>query len=306
MGGLDIFIAENTSDGAWGQPVNLKSPINSSGDDLGIVFDAEKESGYLGSNRPGGKGQDDIYRFYLPELLFALQGTVNDKVTNLPIPGALVEVTGTDGSTFSANADQNGDFSFIEKSKSERYINPGTTYSIRASAHRYLVCTDQFTTVGVEESTTFVRDQFLQPIRDSIPLPTVLYDTDEYLLTAQAKDSLEYLHQTLIENPTIVVQLRSHTDSRPTYKYRGGNVELSQKRAQTCVNYLIERGINPARMVPVGMGPSQPLVDDVAIAALPTEAERLAAHQCNRRTDFKVLRTDFVAPAEPSAPVQRE
>lgn len=292
MGGFDMFRAEKTGDNTWGQVENLKSPLNSSSDDFGIIFDGENERGYFTSNRPGGKGQDDIWRFYMPDMVFALQGTVYDKVSQQPLPGAKVEVAGTDGSSFSALADDNGGFSFAEKGK-ERYIKENTTYTIRVSKDEYLVVNDQITTVGVGESTTFVKEYFLQPARKDvvIAMPEVQYELGSFALTQAGKDSLEFLFNTLTENPTIVIELAAHTDSRDSDKR---NQILSENRAKSCVNYLVSRGIDPERLKPVGYGESRLRISDAEIAKMKTKEEQEAAHQMNRRTEFRVLSFDFV------------
>jgi len=139
-----------------------------------------------------------------------------------------------------------------------------------------------------------VKEYFLEPIKGPIALPQILYDVDEFFLRPESKDSLETLYSTLMDNPNIVIELRSHTDARPTRRYKGGNKELSQLRAQSCVNYLIEKGIASDRMVPVGMGPDEPVIAMDVIKKMATAEEKDAAHQKNRRTDFKVLRTDYV------------
>ena len=294
MGGMDMFVAEKKADGMWTAPENLKSPLNSPGDDFAIVFDGENDRGFFTSNRAGGKGQDDIWRFNMPNLEFALQGNVYDKVTGMPIQGAKVSVLGTNGSNFSALTDENGGFSFIESGK-DRYIKEETSYSILAEKEGYLVVKDQITTVGVKESTTFVKEYFLEPVLNTvIKLPQILYDVDQFFLRPEAKDSLEVLYTTLTDNPNITIELRSHTDARPTRKYKGGNKELSQLRAQSVVNYMIEKGIASDRMVPVGMGPDEPVIAMDVIKKMATTEEKEAAHQKNRRTDFKVLRTDYV------------
>lgn len=302
MGGMDIYHAEKTGDGTWGHPENMKPPINSASDDFAIAFDGEHDRGFFTSNRPGGKGQDDIWRFDMPSMVFALQGTCYDKVTGQPLPGTRVSVVGTNGSNFSALTDDNGGFVFAENGK-DRYIKEETSYSIIAEKEGYLVVKDQITTVGLTESTTFVKEYFLQPfLKTEIKLPQILYDVDEFFLRPEAKDSLETLFVTLTDNPNIVIELRSHTDSRPTRKYKGGNQELSQKRAQAVVNYMVERGIDPARMVPVGMAATEPVVTDAQIKAMATKEERDAAHQVNRRTDMKVLRSDYVPTTGGTAP----
>ena len=297
MGGMDIFHAEKSGE-TWTAVDNMKSPINSSSDDFGIAFEGEEERGFFTSNRAGGKGQDDIWRFYLPDMVFALQGTVYDKKTNQPLPGAKVSVVGTNGSNFSAITDDVGGFSFVENGK-DRYIKENTTYSILAEKEGYLVVKDQITTVGLNESTTFVKEYFLQPaeVGGVVDLPSVIYDVDKFELLPASMDSLELAYRTLVDNPTMVVELRSHTDSRPTRRYKGGNMELSQLRAQSCVNFLVTKGIDPARMVPVGRGAEETKISDDQIKKMATREEKEAAHQVNRRTDFKVLNYDYVPKA---------
>lgn len=296
MGGLDLYRAETTGENTWGQVENLKAPLNSAGDDYAIVFDGEEDRGFFSTNRAGGKGQDDIWRFYMPDMIFALQGTVYDKVTNQPLPGAKVSVVGTDGSNFSALTDDNGGFAFVEKGKDERFIKENTSYSILAEKEGYLVVKDQITTVGLTESTTFVKEYFLMPAERGgvVELPTILYETDKFALLDASKDSLQVAYQTLVDNPTLVVELRSHTDARPTRTYKGGNKELSQLRAQACVNYLVQLGIDPARLVPVGRGADEPKVTMDQIRKMATREEQEAGHQLNRRTDMKVLSWDYV------------
>ena len=304
MGGLDIFMAEKTCDNTWGHVENIKSPINSSGDDFSIVFDGDEEKGYFTSNRPGGKGQDDIWRFMMPNLEFALQGVCYDKETGQPLPDTKVEVVGTDGSSFSAMTDANGGFVFAEKGK-DRYIKESTSYTIRASKENYLVVNDQITTVGLNESTTFAKEYYLQPVRPDkfIKLPEVQYDLGSYALRPEGKDSLETLYQTLVDNPTIIIELAAHTDSRDSDKR---NMVLSQNRAQSCVNYLVEKGIDPARMQPKGYGESMLRITDAEIAKMATKEEKEAAHQKNRRTEFRVLSFDYVPKENTPAPPQNQ
>lgn len=303
MGAMDIFMAEKTGENAWGQVQNMKSPINSSMDDFAIIFDADNERGYFTSNREGGKGQDDIWRFYMPDLVFALQGTVYDKSDNTPIADAKIEVVGTDGTSFSAMTDATGGFSFAEKAK-DRYIKENTSYTIRASKDEYLVVNDQITTVGLNESTTFVKEYYLQPAKKGIVirLPEVQYDLGKFELRPEGKDSLETLYNTLVENPTIIIELSAHTDSRDNDKR---NQILSQNRAQSCVNYLVSKGIDPARMIPKGYGESRLRISDAEIAKMKTKEEQEAAHQQNRRTEFSVLSFDYV-PKENVAPAPQQ
>lgn len=292
MGGMDIYKATKTGEGTWGHVENMKYPVNSASDDFSIVFDGNEERGMFTSNRPGGKGEDDIWRFYVPDLVFALQGVVKDKVTGELLPDAKVEVVGTDGSNYSSLTDAQGAFAFEESGK-DRYIKENTSYTIRASKDNYLVVNDQITTVGLTESTTFVKEYLLQPAAKNvvIELPEVQFELDKATLTPQGQDSLQVLYQTLIENPTITIELAAHTDTRGSDKY---NLDLSQRRAQSCVNYLVSKGIDPARMTAKGYGETRPRITDAEIAKMATNEEKEAAHQKNRRVEFSVKSFDYV------------
>jgi peptidoglycan-associated lipoprotein len=292
MGGMDIYMAEKTGDGTWGHMENLKYPVNSSGDDFSIIFDGVEERGYFTSDRPGGKGEDDIWRFYVPDMVFALQGTAVDKETGEPLPDAKIEVVGTDGSNFSTLADADGKFSFEENGK-DRYIKENTSYTVRATKENYLVVNDQITTVGLTESTTFVKEYLLQPVSPdkAIALPEVQFDLGSAALRPEGKDSLQTLYQTLVDNPTIIIELAAHTDSRGSDK---ANITLSQNRAQSCVNYLVSKGIDPARMVAKGYGETRLRITDAEIAKMATTEEKEAAHQKNRRVEFTVKSFGYV------------
>jgi peptidoglycan-associated lipoprotein len=231
--------------------------------------------------------------------VFALQGVAYDKMTNQPLANAKISVVGTNGSNFSALTDENGGFNFAENGK-DRYIKENTSYSILAEKEGYLVVKDQITTVGLDESTTFVKEYYLQPATKDIviKLPEVQYDLGKFELRPEGKDSLETLYQTLIDNPTIIIELAAHTDSRDN---DARNQVLSQNRAQSCVNFLVTKGIDPARMVAKGYGESRLRITDAQIKAMKTKEEQEAAHQQNRRTEFRVLSYDYV-PKDQSTP----
>jgi peptidoglycan-associated lipoprotein len=298
MGGLDIFKAEKKGDNKWGTVTNMQNPINSSADDFGIIFEGKKDRGYLSSNREGGKGQDDIYSFANPPLIFNIQGTVKDKETKVPIENATVKLVGSDGSSVELKTDKAGFYNFGANG-STRYVVENTSYVITAGANEYLNSEKaKETTVGVTESKTFVHDFLLQPARKDIFIrfPDVLYDLGKADLRPESKDSLNFLYQTLIDNPTIKIELSSHTDTRADDNF---NQKLSEARAKSCVDYLISKGIAPERLVPKGYGEKKVLVTDAEIAKLPTNEEKEAAHQKNRRTVFRVLSFDYVDPNAP-------
>lgn len=299
MGGLDMFVATVKADNeyAWENPSNLQYPLNSEAHDFGIIFDKDEDKGFFTSNRKGGKGKDDIYSFRLPPIIFALECYVYDKDTREPVSNATIQVIGTDNTSYEVTTDDKGIFNFDAIDDNNRYINGEATYEIVVSADSYLVGKDQITTVGLEKSTKFAKEFYIQYTSPEIEItfPEVLYNLDKYDLEhpSNPRDSLEYLYQTLVDNPTIIIELSSHTDSRGSNSY---NQKLSERRAKSCVDYLISRGIDPSRMIPVGYGEDRLKISDAEIKKLSTEEEREAAHQVNRRTVFSVLSYDYVPP----------
>jgi outer membrane protein OmpA-like peptidoglycan-associated protein len=154
------------------------------------------------------------------------------------------------------------------------------------------VAKDQITTVELNESTTFIKEFFVQPISDEpIEFPEVQYELDKARLLENSKDSLDYLFDILVDNPTIIIELQAHTDSRASDAH---NMDLSNRRAQSCVDYLISKGIDPERLKPRGYGETRLRITDSQISQMSTEAEKEAAHQKNRRTEFSVVSFDYV------------
>lgn len=302
MGGLDIFKAASTGANQWSGVENLQVPMNSSSDDFGLVFEGDKERGFFTTGREGGKGGDDIWEFYLPPMLFSLEGVVKDVETNAVLANAKVKLIGTDGSSAETTTDESGNFFFVENGPN-RYLNPETTYSLVVEKEKYLVAKGKETTVGLEGSKKFFHEYALQPFQDVvIKLPLIEYQTAKWNLQPQYKDSLNYLYNIMTENPTLVIELRSHTDHRGS---TSSNQRLSQKRAQSCVDYLVkEKGVHPDRIKAKGMGENEPIkgaggviLTQKYIDKLKTKEEKDVALQRNRRTDFKVISSDFVPPS---------
>ncbi|HXP48716.1 MAG TPA: OmpA family protein, partial [Bacteroidia bacterium] len=299
MGGLDIFKASkvpNQTD-KWNKPENMQYPINSEADDFGIIFEGSKERGYFTSNRAGGKGSDDIYSFNLPPLLFASSGTVRDKKTNKPIVGAIVQMVGSDGSIIAVKTDTGGHYFIGAKSGTERYMKPGNSYILSADGRelQYLASSVKanVSTVGVPDSKTYVNDFVLEKAVGVLHFPQVQYGLDSANLRGNSKDSLNFLVKLLKDNPTIKIQLDAHTDPQGSDKH---NLVLSQARAQSCVNYLISQGIDSARLVAKGWGFHQTLPGKSAadIAKMKNNADKQAAYQADRRTEFRVLSFNYV------------
>jgi peptidoglycan-associated lipoprotein len=301
MGGLDIFKANEQPDGTW-IVQNMKSPINSPADDFGITFEDNSEKGIFSSTRKG-RGNDDLYTFELPPLRFGLTGLVKDEKTGAPISGSVVQLIASDGSNLQAETGSAGDFKFA--------LKQDVDYIFLASKPGYLNGKERETTKGQDKSRDFMVTILLTATDKPIELPNIFYDFGKWDLRPESMVSLDKLVETLTDpnlNPNITIELMSHTDSRDTEEY---NLELSQKRAQSVVDYLVKKGVQPDRLTAKGYGESSPKVVDDAIAAqypflklgavlsesyinsLANDEEREIAHQINRRTEFKVLRTDY-------------
>jgi peptidoglycan-associated lipoprotein len=320
MGGLDIFHAPLTDakNWKWGTPENLKYPLNSAGDDFGICFDGKKEKGYLTSNREGTKGADDIWSFYLPPLVFHLNGTITDCKygPSIAVQDATVRLVGSDGSALEVKTDKDGKYKFDllpEVSYVTTVFSDGKARSTKAEGYLNLPDKDKgkLTTVGEMTSKDFTLDFCLVPAESEIRFPAVLYDLNKSSLRPESKDSLNFLYQTLMDNPTIVVEISSHTDARASNPY---NQKLSQARAQACVDYLItEKKIPKERIVAKGYGEERPLrmadgtvLTEKYINGKKTKQEQEALHQLNRRTVFRVLSWDYVDPNAPKDQNQRK
>ncbi|HPY68256.1 MAG TPA: OmpA family protein, partial [Bacteroidales bacterium] len=298
MGGLDIFKAVPQPDGSW-IVTNMKPPINSFSDDFGIVFEGNAERGIFSSARKG-RGNDDLYSFELPPLLFSVTGLVKDEKSGAPIAASTIQLIASDGSNLQAETGNSGDFRFE--------LKPDVDYIFLASKRGYLNGKERETTKGQEKSREFMVTILLTAIDRPIELPNIFYDFNKWDLRPESMVSLDRLVETLNDNPNITIELMSHTDSRDTEEF---NFDLSQKRAQSVIQYLIEKGIESDRLSAKGYGESSPKVVDSEIASqwsflkngttlsetfintLANEEQKEIAHQINRRTEFRVLSTDY-------------
>ena len=301
MGGLDIFKANRQPDGSW-VVKNMKSPINSSADDFGIAFEDGSERGIFSSTRKG-RGDDDLYSFELPPMKFNIAGLVKDEKTGTPVQGAVVQLIASDGSNLQAETGTSGDFRFA--------LKQDVDYIFLASKRGYLNGKEKETTKGQEKSRDYMVTIMLTAIDKPIELPNIFYDFGKWDLRPESMVSLDKLVETLNDNPNVTIELMSHTDSRDTEEY---NLDLSQKRAQSVVKYLIDKGIDSERLTAKGYGESTPktvdasihtqypylkegaVLNDEYVNTLANDEQKEVAYQINRRTEFKVLRTDYEAP----------
>lgn len=297
MGGLDLFKATQDSTEKWNVE-NLGAPINSMGDDFGITFAGKEERGFFCSNRNDARGYDHIYSFELPTITIFIEGIVND-VDEYPIEDATVRIVGKDGLNVKVPVKKDGTYR-VELERDIRYV-------MMASARGYLNQNYELHTGPEEKNETYIVDFFLSPISKPVVIDNIFYDFDKATLRPESKKALDEMIKMLNDNPNVTIELGAHTDRKGTDQY---NERLAQRRAQSVVDYLIAGGIEAARLDAKGYGESVPktinkkmakqfdflkegdvLTEEFILALLPEQQE--IADQINRRTEFKVLRTNY-------------
>lgn len=301
MGGFDIFKSYLDENDVYSSITNLKYPVNTSGNDFGMIIEKSGERGYLTSDRSGGKGGDDIYQFELPPLVLSIKGVVTDSKTGAILTGANVILSSTDGKVKETKTDNTGSYMFK--------LDPLRSYEILVSVEGYLNKKLTETTVGIDENKVFIVDAILDPVKKEIILPKIEYDFAKWNLRDKSISDLNMLAEALKDNPNVVVELKSHTDFIGNNR---SNQRLSQKRADACVDYLVGIGIDPGQLVAVGAGENEPFVIEVKdgrfkegdvltesyIRKIKFKKNKNKAHQYNRRTSFKVLREDYIPQSE--------
>ncbi|MDR3704502.1 MAG: OmpA family protein [Paludibacteraceae bacterium] len=301
FGGLDIFRAKSvkTKDGKEEWMVeNMLMPINSSGDDFGITFVGRKNKGYFSSNRQDPKGYDKIYSFDTPVLEFVVEGKVLDNNGD-PISDGIVRIVGDNGVNTKIKAKKDGSYRYkLEK---------GVNYIMQASARGYLNEKGDFSTVGMHKTKSFKNDFKLPSAGKPVKIDNIFYDFGKYTLTKSSEEALNGLVKMMTDNPHVTIELGAHTDMVGSEEF---NLELSTKRAQSVVNYLINAGIESNRLTPKGYGKTVPVTVDAPLATeysflkegdvltdefilKLTDRQQEIANQINRRTEFRVLRTTY-------------
>ena len=293
MGGLDLFVAQLDTADVW-HVSNMQYPMNSTGDDFGITFGLE-ETGYFSSNRGDARGYDKIYSFEKPSIKVTISGMVLDK-DDEPIPDAIIRIVGDDGSNQKEMGRKDGSFTFR--------LNRGVRYVMMAGCRGYLNNTQEFESDSTEADADYWVDFVLTSVTKPVILDNIFYDFDKATLRPESEVALDNeLIAILNDNPNISIELASHTDFRGRDTY---NAELSQRRAQSVVDYLISQGIAPDRVKAVGYGESKPKAITKKLASLYpqfkegdvlteeyilalTDEDQEVAHQINRRTEFQVL-----------------
>lgn len=303
MGGLDIFIATQDTLGRW-TVENQGFPLNSYGDDYGMTFEGVHNRGFYCSSRGDGKGWEHIYSFECPEVLHTVTGWVYEK-DGYELPSALVYLVGNDGTNEKLSVKGDGSFTQV--------VKPGVSYVLLGTCKGYLNVKNEAMVEFSEESTDTVLQFPLPPISVPVLIDNIFYEFDKADLTPESTEALDKLVTMMNENPNITIELSAHCDYRGNDSY---NERLSQRRAESVVNYMIEHGVKADRMTPKGYGESVPKVitrkmketyDKAELHTYINEGDTLTEayilkrdneeqeflNSLNRRTEFKVLRTTY-------------
>lgn len=295
MGGLDIFRATAVGDPAdlrW-KVENMGFPINSAGDDFGITF-GKGEDGFFSSNRGDARGYDHIYSFEYDPVRITIEGLVMDKDEE-PVKNAIIRIVGNDGSNQKEVARDDGSFSFA--------LQRGVKYVMLAGAKGYLNQKQEFASDSTMEDANYWVEFILPSISKPSVVENIFYDYDKADLRPESKTALNELIAVLHDNPNVTIEMASHTDRWGSDAY---NINLSERRAKSVVDYLVENGISRNRLQPHGYGKSRPKTVTKRIARLYpqfkegdilteefiktlSEEDQQAADQINRRTEFSVL-----------------
>lgn len=335
IGGQDLFTARLNPNGKWSTPANLGVPINSSYDEMSIVFypDPERSSiverGYFSSNRPFADPlnrhlanqskdktppiNDDIFYFELPGLNYSIEGIVRDEKSMQLMQGVRIRLVGSDGTESETRTDKRGHYKF-----DSTVVRRDVVYKMYLSKKNYYSIEGSESTRGYNTNKYIKHDFRMDPVpRTPVLLPEIRFDLARTELKGEFMDSLMDLYIIMENNPGLVIEIRSHTDCQP---YVGlTNDTLSQRRAQTVVDYLVNRGIERERLVAKGYADRVPRIldQDVTvmlngkpysfqagmemncdyIATLSGDRQQ-AAHSLNRRIEFLVLRDDYVSRSE--------
>lgn len=297
LGGLDVYVARQNTDQRR-TIEHLGFPLNSNGDDFGLTFEGPHNRGFFSSNRGDARGWDHIYAFEYPEIVQSIKGWVYEQ-DGYELPAAQVFMVGNDGTNLKLNVLADGSF--------KQVVKPGVEYVMLATCKGYLNHKEELAVKPSETSHEYVLQFPLASITAPVLIDNIFYDLDKYTLRPESKQALDELVKLLNENPNVTIELSAHCDYRGTPEY---NKILAQHRANAVVQYLIEAGIAPQRLTPVGYGKEKPktirkklterykwlkegdvLTEDF-ITKLDKDKQEIC-NQLNRRTEFVVQRTTY-------------
>jgi len=292
LGGLDVYYAQIQKDGSFKRVHNLGEPVNSSNDDFAYIINEQERTGFVSSNRAGGLGNDDIYRFKeisrIVDCEQAVNGIVTDRENGTPLAGVSVILQDQNFNVIKEiKTDAEGKFDFgTQDCETKLYIKTSLTdYST----------VDTPVMTGNETGKTFVpiaMERIVKPIEEGndlakvVKLNIIYFDLDKADIRPDAAIELAKILAVMNEYPNMEVDVRTHTDCRQTAKY---NAALSDRRAKSIIAWLTERGIAASRLTGRGYGESQ-LVNDCACE--PTNKSKCTEeqHQANRRSEFIIIK----------------
>lgn len=297
MGGLDIFIAHPGKTGRYVLE-HPGYPLNSQGDDFGMTFEGVKNRGFFSSNRNDGRGWDHIYSFVNPEIVQSVKGWVYEQ-EGYELPAAQVYMIGSDGTNLKLGVKSDGSF--------EKELTPGVEYMFLATCKGFLNHKEELKVVPMNDSHEYVLQFPLASITVPVLIDNIFYDFNKATLRPESQTALDELVKLLNENPNVTIELSSHCDYKGSSAY---NKLLAQRRAESVVNYLVDKGIVRDRLSPVGYGKEKPktirkkltekltwlkegdVLTEEFIKNLAPEKQEIC-NQLNRRTEFIVLRTTY-------------
>ena len=297
MGGLDIFIAHPGKTGRYVLE-HPGYPLNSQGDDFGMTFEGVKNCGFFSSNRNDGRGWDHIYSFVNPEIVQSVKGWVYEQ-EGYELPAAQVYMIGSDGTNLKLGVKSDGSF--------EKELTPGVEYMFLATCKGFLNHKEELKVVPMNDSHEYVLQFPLASITAPVLIDNIFYDFNKATLRPESQTALDELVKLLNENPNVTIELSSHCDYKGSSAY---NKLLAQRRAESVVNYLVDKGIARDRLSPVGYGKEKPktirkkltekltwlkegdVLTEEFIKKLDPEKQEIC-NQLNRRTEFIVLRTTY-------------
>lgn len=297
MGGLDIFIAHPGKAGRYVLE-HPGYPLNSQGDDFGMTFEGVKNRGFFSSNRNDGRGWDHIYSFVNPEIVQSVKGWVYEQ-EGYELPAAQVYMIGSDGTNLKLGVKSDGSF--------EKELMPGVEYMFLATCKGFLNHKEELKVVPMNDSHEYVLQFPLASITAPVLIDNIFYDFNKATLRPESQTALDELVKLLNENPNVTIELSSHCDYKGSSAY---NKLLAQRRAESVVNYLVDKGIARDRLSPVGYGKEKPktirkkltekltwlkegdVLTEEFIKKLDPEKQEIC-NQLNRRTEFIVLRTTY-------------
>ena len=299
MGGLDIFIAKEREGDNRLTIEHPGFPLNSQGDDFGMTFEGLSNRGYFCSNRGDARGWDHIYSFEKSEVTQTVKGWVYEQ-EGYELPAAQVYMVGNDGTNLKLSVKGDGSF--------EQEIEPGVSYVFLGTCKGFLNHKEELQVEPVTESEQYTLQFPLANISAPVLIENIFYDFDKATLRPESATALDQLVKLLEENPNVTIELSAHTDYKGSDQY---NERLSQQRAETVVNYLIDHGIAADRLTPKGYGESRPktikrkvaerypflkegdVLTEEFVLGLKEAEQQEQCNQLNRRTEFLVLRTTY-------------